>query len=90
MGVGSTGRSGALDVAAFDFSPGAIAPDGAGGAAPTLSIVNNGDGTVTVTFEGKLQAAPTVNGPWADVEGATSPQIIPASEAMQYGRAVSE
>ena len=90
MGVGSTGRSGALDVAAFDFSPGAIAPDGAGGAAPTLSIVNNGDGTVTVTFEGKLQAAPTVNGPWADVEGAVSPQIVPASEAMQYGRAVSE
>jgi hypothetical protein len=55
---------------------------------PTLSIVNNGDGTVTVTFEGKLQAAASVNGPWADVEGAVSPQIIPASEAMQYGRAV--
>jgi hypothetical protein len=59
-------------------------------AAPALSIVNNGDGTVTVTFEGKLQGALTVNGPWADVEGAVSPQIIPASEAMQYGRAVSE
>jgi hypothetical protein len=57
---------------------------------PALSIVNNGDGTVTVTFEGKLQGALTVNGPWADVEGAVSPQIIPASEAMQYGRAVSE
>jgi hypothetical protein len=55
---------------------------------PTLSIVNNGDGTVTVTFEGKLQAAASVNGPWADVEGAVSPQIVPASEAMQYGRAV--
>jgi hypothetical protein len=55
---------------------------------PTLSIVNNGDGTVTVTFEGKLQGASTVNGPWADVEGAVSPQIIPASEAMQFGRAV--
>ena len=34
--------------------------------------------------------APTGNGPWADVEGAVSPQIVPASEAMQYGRAVSE
>ena len=53
-----------------------------------MSIVNNGDGTVTVTFEGKLQAAPTVNGPWADVEGAVSPQIVPADQAMQYGRAV--
>jgi len=57
---------------------------------PALSIVNNGDGTATVTFEGKLQGASTVNGPWADVEGAVSPQIIPATEAMQYGRAVSE
>ena len=68
----------------------AAAAAGAPTEAPTLSIVNNGDGTVTVTFEGKLQAAPTVNGPWADVEGAVSPQIVPASEAMQYGRAVSE
>jgi hypothetical protein len=59
-------------------------------ATPALSIVNNGDGSVTVTFEGKLQGAASVNGPWADVEGAVSPQIIPASEAMQFGRAVSE
>ena len=50
--------------------------------------MNNGDGTVTVTFEGKLQAAATVNGPWADVEGAVSPQIVPVDEAMQFGRAV--
>jgi hypothetical protein len=55
---------------------------------PTLSIVNNGDGSVTVTYEGKLQAAPTANGPWADVEGAVSPQIVPADQAMQFGRAV--
>ena len=57
---------------------------------PALSIVNNGDGTVTVTFEGtdcRLQNS--VNGPWADVEGAVSPQIIPARRGgMQYGRAV--
>jgi len=63
---------------------------GGGGDAPALSIVNNGDGSVTVTFEGKLQGAASVNGPWADVEGAVSPQIIPADEAMQFGRAVSE
>ena len=55
---------------------------------PALSIVNNGDGTVTVTFEGRLQGAPTVNGPWADVEGAVSPQVIPVNQAMQFGRAV--
>ena len=55
---------------------------------PALSIVNNGDGTVTVTYEGRLQSATSVNGPWADVEGATSPQIIPSNQAMQFGRAV--
>ena len=65
------------------FSPGEPASE-----APTLSIVNNGDGTVTVTFEGKLQAAASMNGPWADVEGATSPQIVPVNQAMQFGRAV--
>ena len=65
------------------FSPGEPAPE-----APTISVVNNGDGTVTVTFEGTLQAANSVNGSWADVEGATSPQIVPANQAMQFGRAV--
>ena len=57
---------------------------------PALSIVNNGNGTVTVTFEGKLQAAASVNGPWADVAGATSPLTISAGEAQQYARAVGE
>ena len=61
----------------------------AGGDAPTISVVNNGDGTVTVTFEGTLQAAPTVNGPWENVD-APSPLTIPADQAQQYGRAVSE
>jgi len=57
-------------------------------ATPALSIVNNGDGSVTVTFEGRLQAAESVNGPWADVEGATSPLTIPSDQAAQFGRAV--
>ena len=66
-----------------------VTADGGGDVtAPTISIVNNGDGTATVTFEGKLQAAATVNGPWADVEGAVSPQIIPVDQVMQFGRAV--
>ncbi len=55
--------------------------------APTISVVNNGDGTVTMTFEGTLQSAPTVNGPWSDMGGA-SPLTIPADQAQQYGRAV--
>jgi len=57
---------------------------------PTLSIVNNGNGTITVTFDGKLQAATSVNGPWADVAGAISPLTISAGEAQQYARAVRE
>jgi hypothetical protein len=61
-------------------------PASAGGDAPALSIVNNGDGTVTVTFEGTLQSADSVNGPWSDVDAA-SPLTIPADEAAQFGRA---
>jgi len=57
---------------------------------PALSIVNNGNGTITVTFSGKLQAATSVKGPWADVAGATSPLTISAGEAQQYARAVRE
>jgi hypothetical protein len=55
--------------------------------APAISVVNNGDGTVTVTFEGTLQTAPEVNGSWTDVDGA-SPLTLPADQAQQYGRAV--
>ena len=58
----------------------------AGGDAPAISVVNNGDGTVTVTFEGTLQSADSVNGPWSDVDGA-SPLTIPADQAAQFGRA---
>ena len=62
---------------------------GGGGDAPALSVVNNGDGTVTVTFEGRLEAAASVNGPWQD-SGLTSPATIPADQAQQYGRAVRD
>ena len=54
---------------------------------PTISVVNNGDGTVMVTFEGTLQAAASVNGPWQDVD-APSPLTIPADQAAQFARAV--
>ena len=56
---------------------------------PTISVVRNDNGTITVTFTGKLQTAPTVNGPWQDA-GAPSPLTIPADAAQQYGRASSE
>ena len=67
----------------------AVAVGVGGGDAPALSIVNNGDGTVTVTFEGRLEAAASVNGPWQD-SGLTSPATIDADQAQQYGRAVRD
>jgi len=56
---------------------------------PTISLVNNGDGTVTVTFEDRLQTAPTVNGPWQDVD-AESPLILQPDQPATFGRAMSE
>ena len=53
---------------------------------PTISVVRNADGTVTVTFDGTLQTAPAVNGPWTDVDAA-SPLTIPADAAAAFGRA---
>ena len=54
--------------------------------APVISVVNNGNGTVTVTFEGTLQTAQEVNGPWTDVDGA-SPLTIAADGEAKFGRA---
>ncbi|MCP5524475.1 MAG: hypothetical protein H7A46_23335 [Verrucomicrobiales bacterium] len=53
-----------------------------------VSIVKNTDGTVTVTWSGGgvLEAAPAVTGPWAEVEGATSPATFTPSEAAVFGR----
>ena len=58
-----------------------------GGPPPSISAKLNDDGTVTVTFDGKLQTAPTVDGPWQDANG-TSPLRISADQAQRYGRAV--
>ena len=80
-----TGEKAAVTIPDF-VEPGEIVGPGVD---PTISIVNNGDGTVTVTFEGTLQSADSVNGPWSDVDAA-SPLTLPASEAAQFGRAVSE
>jgi hypothetical protein len=54
--------------------------------APVISVVNNRDGTVTVTFEGTLQTAQEVSGPWTDVDGE-SPLTITADGEARFGRA---
>jgi hypothetical protein len=56
---------------------------------PTISLARNDDGTLTVTFTGKLQAAPTPNGPWENVD-EDSPYTLTPDQAQTFGRAVSE
>ena len=56
---------------------------------PTISYAQNEDGSFTVTYTGKLQSAPTVNGPWTDVD-APSPVTLQADQPALFGRAVSE
>ncbi len=52
------------------------------------SIRQNANGTITVewTGGGTLQAAPTVNGPWQDVAGATSPFTFTPDQPALFGR----
>jgi hypothetical protein len=52
------------------------------------SIVPNTDGSLTLTWEGGgvLQAAPTVLGPWATIDGATSPYTFTPTQPMLFGR----
>lgn len=59
---------------------------GGGGAAASISIARSDDG-VTLTFEGTLQGSETVEGPYTDVAGATSPWTIPASGSGNFYRA---
>jgi hypothetical protein len=53
---------------------------------PTISLVRNNDGTVTVTYNGTLQTSPSANGPWEDVAGATSPLTIAADAPATFAR----
>jgi hypothetical protein len=56
-------------------------------APPSLTIERNANGTVTVTFDGNLQNASSVNGPWKGVEGAGR-VTLSTDEAQQFFRAV--
>jgi hypothetical protein len=42
---------------------------------------------VTITFEGTLQQADNVTGPYTDVPGATSPAALPIAGSAKYYRA---
>ena len=54
---------------------------------PKIGIERNLNGTVTITFQGTLQVAPTTVGPWKNIAGE-SPITLNINEEMQFGRAV--
>ena len=53
---------------------------GGGGTTPTLSVKNNGDGTITMTYTGNLYSSTTLSGTvtWTAVSGASSPYTVNA------------
>jgi hypothetical protein len=68
-------------LARADFTvAGPIAP-------PALGFAHNSDGTITLSFEGRLQTAPAINGPWKDVD-ASSPVILSTDQQQQFTRSV--
>jgi len=57
----------------------------AGGAA--IAIANDG-GNIAITYEGTLQSADSVTGPYSDVAGASSPFSVTADAPQKFYRAV--
>ena len=53
---------------------------------PSINMIRNSDGTVTLTFEGTLQTAPTAKGPWKDSK-QKSPYKVKANKVVFFGRA---
>ncbi|MBT7534807.1 MAG: hypothetical protein HN610_04525, partial [Verrucomicrobia bacterium] len=52
-----------------------------------ISIASDG-GQVSIAWDsGALESAPAVTGPWAPVEGATSPHTVAADQGQAYFRA---
>ncbi len=56
---------------------------------PNMSIRRNGNRTITITFEGKLQAASSIKGPWETIDTDSPITIIPG-ELKEFARAMRE
>ena len=54
---------------------------------PMLTIARNVNGTVTVTFDGKLQTAVGVNAPWQAVD-SESPAVLPVEKSTAFFRSM--
>jgi hypothetical protein len=54
---------------------------------PKMNIsISLSGGNVTLTYDGILQSAPVVTGPYTDVLSATSPYTVPANQPLQFYR----
>jgi hypothetical protein len=53
---------------------------------PNLVGIRNADGTLTLTFEGKLEYAPTLNGPWRKLN-SKSPKTFSPTSRKRFFRA---
>jgi hypothetical protein len=58
----------------------------AGGGGGDISIARNTDGSLSITFQGRLQAADAVTGPYTDVPNATSPFSTQATGTARFFR----
>jgi hypothetical protein len=61
-------------------------PGGGGGEGPDISIARNAQGDAVITFEGTLESADNVNGPYTAVAGATSPHTVSPSTGNKFYR----
>ncbi len=59
--------------------------------APTLGLSRAANGTITLTFTGRLQTATALTGAgaWSDVQNATSGMTVQASDPARFYRAVA-
>jgi hypothetical protein len=50
--------------------------------------VRNANGSITLTWTGggTLQSSASIQGPWTDVAGATSPLTLTPDQASQFAR----
>lgn len=67
-----------------------VSEPGGGTTTPLVftGIVRNANGSLTLTWTGggTLQSSPSINGPWTDVTGATSPLTLTPDQATQFAR----
>jgi uncharacterized repeat protein (TIGR03803 family) len=79
--AGGGGSDGQGTVFAFVYGPGPI----------PLNFQFNGQ-FLTITWDDSallLESAPTVNGPWTTIPGATSPYVVPTTNTMQFFQLVN-